>query len=147
MVNKGTFKAIVDLFVCSKSAEIALLSFMHLIWTGILGHFEPVPQRMIISFYISMVSLAVRLWAIIPRLNSKGNILRKKCKTLLYRYLWSLFVVVLLNYGVATLLDTVSRTVHWLAAIVVPMSKIFHDYIIGSLVIKYASVENHARAK
>ena len=87
--NKGTFKAIKDLFVCSKSAEIAVLFFMHLIWTEILGRFEPVPYRMIISFYVSMVCLAVRLWAIIPRQNSKGEKLRKKCKPLLYRYLWS----------------------------------------------------------
>ena len=78
--NKSTFKAIVDLFVCSKTAEIAVLSIMHLIWTGILGLFEPVPHRLIISFFISMVCLSVRLWAIIPKQNAKGKKLRKKCK-------------------------------------------------------------------
>ena len=123
---------------------------MHLIWTGIYGYFEPVPYRMVISFYISMVCLFVRLWAIIPRQNSEGKKLRKKCKPLLCRYLWNLFINVQLIYGVTTLfvlIEPVAHTFLWLIAIVVPMSKIFNDYVIGSFVIKYASEDNRVHAK
>ena len=68
-------------------------------------------------------------------------------QTFLCRYLWNLFLNVQLIHGVELLLFTVSDTSLWLVAIVVPMSKIFNDYVIGNLVISYTSEENRAQAK
>ena len=126
-----------------------MLLLMHLTWTVIFGYFEPCPLRMHISFYISMVFLIARLY-IIPKRAADGSDLREKCKHLIYRYVWSLSILLQLDFGAGIIIMAVKRKapkLEWLASLTAPMTKTFNDYIVEKFVIKYASDDNlvHAR--
>ena len=49
-----------ELFMAYKITEIVIFSFKHLIWSGILGYFEPVPFNLLISGCLSAIGMIIR---------------------------------------------------------------------------------------
>ena len=59
LFNKGKMRMMAELFMAYKITEVVIFSFMHLIWSGILGYFEPVPFNLLISGCLSAIGMII----------------------------------------------------------------------------------------
>ena len=125
--NKRALKVIGDLFLFCKATDILTLCLIHLIWSGLLGYFEPFPKRMNISFYITIIVVIVRLWYLIPKQKRMDAPFRKRCMFYLARHLWSVCIYFQLNIGLNILLSIVRSDMQWLISLIVPLTKVFND--------------------
>ena len=144
--KKRLVTVIIELFVTSKATEVLGYCLIHLIWYMLLGYFEPFPFKQIIMAYLSYIALLARLWKVIPKKRRKVQAFRKQFSAFLARLLWGSLISLQLTI-ISQVLGMISREVEWLIALIVPLTKIFHDRVIDKLVTKYATPENLAHAK
>lgn len=145
--NKGKLRVIADVFFCMKLVEMVIFSLLHLIWTVILGLFEPFPFRLDITYYICLMVLAARFYFIISRQTEIDEEFRKKMKAYQFRLSWYAFVNIQLIFGVNEILANTSPNFQWAVCLIIPLTKAVNDFIINKFVCKYASLKNLVPAK
>ena len=144
--KKGKLPVIIDLFVTYKIAETLGYSIVHLIWTGYLEYFEPFPYRFSLVHKICFVALLLRFKYLIPHHGHMDQIIRSKIKWYACWGLWLLLMGIQLLFYLR-LFDLIPRNMHWLIALIAPLSKEVNDRVTDILIVKAALPENLIEAK
>ena len=66
-IKKRTIWIAADLFVHNKVVDIFGYCMIHLLWTEMLGFYEPFPQRQTLVGYLSGIGFFTRYWYIVPK--------------------------------------------------------------------------------
>ena len=143
--NKRTFSIIFHLFVAYKGTEILAHCGVHLIWSKLIGYFEPFPFRCALVNLPSYIVMMIRLWYLFSKDKRMDPIFRKRSSAFLSYIFWSIFVTMQLNV-ITKLFNKVSREVQWLAGLIVPVTKEINDRIIDRFITKSALPENIVEA-
>lgn len=128
-VNISTARVATQLFLTQKGSEVIGFCIIHIIWSDILGFYEPFPFRQTFMSYVSLIVIIVR------------------CQAFIYTLFWFLFVAIQLTAIVTIILPKISRDIQWIVAFVFPLTKELNDRIIGFLIAKAVSSENLMEAK
>ena len=135
-----------DLFLTFMVTETLLVCVVHLIWSVILGYFEPFPKKWsILAYPLVMVGL-IRLWNLISCEKRLEPTFRKKCKAYIFYILWILVTAIQLN-GIMVVLAIVPVDIQWVCSLLVPLTKEFNDIIAEKLITKSALPENIQKAQ
>ena len=126
--NKQTIKAILDLFMVSKTAEALVIWLIHFIWSDVLGYNEPCPFRLTLSLVPCYFLWPCRLWHLIPKQMRMDPLLRKRLKWLLLYFVWISFMSIQL-YVIRNVMLQISREFQWIMAFVAPLTKEINDRI------------------
>ena len=147
--NKSTFKVAIDLFIFTKATEIIVYCSIHVIWTTILGYFEPFPGRPTIAQYLSLIALCARLWHLIPKALRSDPEFKRRCKFYFYRGLYNIFTTMQLVWMTALLEYFYEhfRDVQWTIALIVVIKKAINERISDYLTNKCASPETLSQSK
>lgn len=142
-IMKSRMRIAIEIFLTLKITEILCISFIHIIWSPILGYFEPFPLRQTISSYLSLMVAIVRAWYLIPKTTRMDQIFRKRCKFFVFFHIWAIFATIELLV-IGNVLGKVPRDFRWMASLLVPLSKEINDRIICALLSKCSSPGNNA---
>ena len=126
--KKQTMKAILDLFMVSKTAEALVIWLIHFIWSDVLGYNEPCPFRLTLSLVPCYFLWPCRLWHLIPKQMRMDPLLRKRLKWLLLYFVWISFMSIQL-YVIRNVMLQISREFQWIMAFVAPLTKEINDRI------------------
>ena len=144
--KKSLLKVIIDLLLFSKASEIILLCIMHLLWSDVLGYFEPFPFRHLISTYASLALLSARMWNLMPQQRRLDPIFRRQFTAYMCLTWWIIFVtfqLIVMEY----LFNRVSDRIQWEVALTVPITKEINDRILDRLATKATLSDNLVQAK
>ena len=144
--KKHTATIMVDLFATFKITEIVAYGLIHLIWSRLLGYFEPFPRRSQLIIYLSVCVCLVRFWILIPLEKRTNPFLRKKYQFFIGRYSWGSFITMQLLV-MSKVFGMVSIEFQWLIALLVPLKKEINSYIIQKLTSRSALPEKLIEAK
>ena len=145
-IKKRAINAIIDLIITKKIAQTLAIFLMHLIWSEILGYYEPVPFRQFLSINFSNMIFAARIWFLIPKELRINVEFRTKCKAFLWHVIWALLVPIQL-IAISNTLKKVSSDFEWMAALIFPFTKEINDRILVAQITKCSSPENLVKAK
>ena len=144
--KKSLLKVMIDLLLIAKVSEIILLCIMHLLWSDVLGYFEPFPFRQYISSSASLALLSGRMWTLIPQQRRLDPIFRKQFMAYVCVSWWITFVTFQLIVLVEVI-DRAPKRIQWAVALIVPFTKEINDRILDRLVTKAALSDNLVQAK
>ena len=145
-IKKGAINAIINLIITNKIAQTLAIFLMHLIWSKILGYYEPVPFRQFLAGLFASMSLAARSWYLVPKELRANSDFRNRCKAFLLRAIWALLLPVQLMV-IKNALRKIPKKFEWMAALIFPLTKEINDRILISLIVKCASPEKLVKAK
>ena len=95
--NKTLMSVIIYLLVPFTLTGILAVGFIHLIWSLLLGYFEPFPFRWWLIAYFCIMVFFIRMWYEIPRQKREDTTFRKHCKAYIYLSVWTIAITVQLN--------------------------------------------------
>ena len=144
--NKATMKAIADLFMVSKTAEVLIMWLIHFIWSDILGYYEPFPFRLTLSSIPLWILMEVRRWYLIPKQMRMDPLVRNRYKWFIFYYIWITFMTLQL-IALRSLMHRISRDFQWILALVAPATKEINGRIIDKLLTMFVTSENAVEAK
>ena len=130
-----------DLFCSATVAMSLLLGVLHLIWTTILGFFEPVPFKCHILAYSALVTLVIRSWYVFPKQLNMDEGSQKRLRAFVYFLSWT-YTIPLQLIGVSKVFKETPPSIQWLLGLVLPLIKEINDRITGRLLSKAATTEN-----
>ena len=125
----------------------AMIFGIHLIWSTILGYFEPFPFKCPLIVYLGYFAFVMTLLNVIPSQKRKIPKFRKQYKAYVYYLLWSVLIVAIQLILLSKLFDSVPLDLQWLLAFVVQINKAFNERIIDILMAKAAIPEKTIDAK
>ena len=137
---------VIDLLISCKVAEALVICLGHLIWSVVLGYFEPLPNKIIVLSFPVLMAVYCRMWKLMPHEKKVEDKFRKKCKIYILYELWNMFVVIQLT-GLSILLGIVPADIQWLVSLVVPLNKEINSYVLSKLITKSSLTENLVQAK
>ena len=146
LIKKHLTRVMMELFLSMKITEILLIWIIHLIWSDILGYYEPFPFRQMLTAYPSSMASLAKFWCMIPRSTKLDPELRNRCKAHIYRLLWGMFVSIQL-VTIANILARTSLDLQWAIALLFPLTKEINDRINVVMITKSATSENLVAAK
>ena len=133
-----------ELFMAYKITEVVIFSFMHLIWSGILGYFEPVPFNLLISGCLSAIGMIIRIWYLFPKQVRMDPTTRKRYKAYALHWFWIIFF----NIQLAFFQDIpLLWKFQWMIVLIAPLMKEINDHIHEKIHTSYASQEHHGDTK
>lgn len=109
-----------------KATEILVIFLIHLIWSEILGYYEPMPFRLFLTWDISVVVTVGRCWYLIPKETRKDKIFRKRCKGIAFSGLWIIFFSVQLIF-ISIAFRKIPLDFQWTIAFMAPFIKEIND--------------------
>ena len=130
-----------NLFVTHMATQILGFSLLHLLWSKLLGYFEPMPHKWTLISNISAWALIFRLWHLIPIEKRIEPTFRRKCKFFAYWAFWTFFMSFQLIL-MLKVLRTVPREIQWIVALILPLKKTINDYILDKIITNAATTEN-----
>ena len=145
LIKKKLSRIIMELFLSVKITEILLICTIHLIWSDILGYYEPFPFRQMLTAYLSYLASLAKFWCMIPRSTKFDPLLRNRCKAYIPVFLVGIFVSIQL----VTIAEVLARTpleFQWVIALLFPLTKEINDRINVAWITKSASSENLVEA-
>ena len=102
--NRHILSVISHLFVTYKTTEILIVCCSHLIWSNLLGYFEPFPFKLTLAIYPSYLVVFIKLWFLVPKQMRMDSVFQKRSMDFVYFNLWSLVVNLQLT-GMTSLFD------------------------------------------
>ena len=145
LFNKGKRRKMAELFMAYKVTEVVIFSFMHLIWSGILGYFEPVPFNLVISGCLSAIGMIIRIWYLLPKQVRMDPTTRKRYKAYALHGFWIIFFniqLMLLGYYFLSHL-----TFQWMIVFIAPLMKEINDRVHDKIQTSYSSQEHLGETK
>ena len=139
--TKSKMRIFLELFFSVKITEILLICFIHLLWSRILGYYEPFPFRQSITSYLSGLVGIARAWNILPKETRMDKKFRERCKSFVFVSLWAICVRFQLNV-IGLMLYDVPNYLQWIVPLVVPLTKAVNDRIICFFMTKAACPKN-----
>ena len=144
--TKSKMRIFLELFFSLKITEILLICFIHLLWSRILGYYEPFPFRQSITSYLSGLVGIARAWNIVPKETRMDKKFRERCKSFLFNGLWAICVRFQLNV-IGLILYDVPNYLQWMVPVVVPLTKAVNERIICFFMTKSACPKNIVESK
>lgn len=119
---------------------------IHLLWTEMLGFYEPFPQRQTLVGYLSGIGFFTRYWYIVPKETRIDSSLQPRLKATICYAIWSVIVLfkLIIFRGVLT---KVPIDFQWMVALIVPLMKEFDDRITCKIMDKIPSPEKTFEAQ
>ena len=148
LFKKGKIWMIAECFMAGRITQTLTICFMHLIWTDVLGYYEPFPHRNLISGNLCNIAIIARAWHSIPKQTrtSMNPTTRKRCMAYLLHLFWMIGFDIQLVI-VQDLFVNKFRSLQWMIAVIAPLMKEINDRIIEKLMINSASQENYTETK
>ena len=146
LITRSKMRVFLESFFCHKITEILVICFIHLLWSRILGYYEPFPFRQAITAYLSYLVVMVRGWYIVPKETRMDKEFRERCKSFTFGHLWAIFAAIQLNI-IGQVLYDVPNYLQWILPLVVPLIKAVNDRIICFFMTKSASPKNVVEIK
>ena len=137
---------ILDMFVTFKIAELFVVGVIHLIWSHVLGYFEPFPNRWLVIYFPSALVAMVRRWRLVPLQTRMDSEFRRRYKFYVGWGFGNMFMSIQLNL-ILQVLKTVQLDSQWMIALMLPLTKIINDYVQNKLITKAALIDNLLEAK
>ena len=134
-------RVILDIFITFKIAEAFWISFIHFIWCNVLGYFEPFPYKWLVIYKLCTPVALTRWWKVIPLQKRMEPSFRKKYMGNVGCYLWNAFMSTQIFF-IKGLLQNVQREMQWVIAMLLPLTKIVNDYVLGKLIAIASLSEN-----
>ena len=146
VIKKTRSRIFLELFMFLKITEIVVTSIAHLIWSKILGYFEPLPLRLNLIAYVSVIAFSARGYFIVPSEMRKDAVTRKRLRAFIFGGLWRMIVTTQLNV-IMEAFHKISKDLHWVIALVLIVTKEINDRIICFTFAKAALPDNSMEAK
>ena len=144
--NKGTMKAISDLFIVYKMVEVLIIWLIHLIWSNFLGYYEPFPHRLKLSLFPALILWPWRLWHLIPKQMRIDPSVRRRFKWLFLALSWITFMAIQ-QVVIRDVMFQISREFQWILAFIAPLTKEINDRILDKILTIFVTSENAEEAK
>lgn len=135
-----TFHTVFNLFLATSLGFCIPYSASCVIWAILLGYNPPVPFAIVLC-YPMMIIFSVVLWFQFPCNMRADKIYRKRLQIYLSSFLWTIYIH--FQYaGLSTLFTALSVELHWILAIIMPISRYFNLQVYKKFVNKYAGPDN-----
>ena len=145
-IKKERMRMIAEVFMAHRITEILIICLIHLIWSDVLGYYEPFPGRLFISGNLAAIAMIVRCWYCFPKHARTNPSIRKRCKAYLLHFVWMIFFDIQLIIINGLFIHTF-RDLQWMIVLIAPLMKDINDRIIDKLMTKSASQEHHVETK
>ena len=146
VIKKSSTWIFLQMFLILKLGEVIIKIIIHLIWSEIMGYFEPFPLRSYLITSLSMIAVVAQAWFLIPKVLRVDPVIRKRAKAHILSGVWRMLIQ--LNLGLMVVVfRNISKDLQWVIALTIPLMKEIHDRITGILLAKAVAPTKREVAK
>lgn len=133
-------------FLTYMATTIFVTCTIHVLWSNLLGYFEPFPRRVHLIFFLSCLVGVGNLWNFVPLQKRKDLTFRRRWKVFVTYLLWN-YCTIFQIIVIINLLFNVSRDYQSIMALAIPATKLINDFVADKIITKAALPKNILKGK